>query len=73
MSNHSDNWALLFECKDEVKLERVKEELEIAAIPYTVVNKKDSVFLIGEYEIYVPVEFLANAKNLLKGIDVELE
>jgi|GEM_PF-4149132 hypothetical protein len=73
MNKHSENWALFFECKDEVKLEKIKQELQTSSIPFTVINKKDSVFLIGEYEVYVPVEFLPNAKNLLKGIDIELE
>lgn len=73
MSKHSDQWALLFECHDEIKLEKIKNELDNSSIPYTVINKKDSTFLIGEYEIYVPVEVIAEAKRVLKGIDVELE
>ncbi|MCX7862190.1 MAG: DUF2007 domain-containing protein [Bacteroidales bacterium] len=73
MNKHSDQWALLFECTDEIKLEKVKSELQQSNIPFTVINKKDSTFLIGEYEVYVPVESIGEAKQLLKGIDVELE
>ncbi len=73
MNKHSENWVLFFECKDEIKLEKIKLELQTTSIPFTVINKKDSVFIIGEYEVYIPVEYMASAKNLLKGIDIELE
>ncbi len=72
MNKNNEQWALLFQCTDDIKLNKVKTELETAAIPYSIINKKDSSFLIGEYEIYVPVEKLCEAKQILKGIDVEL-
>jgi len=71
--NNDNNWALLMQCTDEIRLEKIKNELEQGQIPFTVVNKKDSTLLIGEYEIYVPVELIVEAKNTLKGIDVSLE
>jgi flagellar biosynthesis/type III secretory pathway M-ring protein FliF/YscJ len=72
-TDNKEDWALLYECTDEIKLEKIKKELEDASIPYTVINKKDRLFLIGQYEIFVPVKELAKAKLLLKGIDIELE
>ena len=73
MNKTNENWALLLQCNDEIKLEKIKTELEEAKIPYTVINKKDSSFLIGDYEIYISVEKISEAKNVLKGIDVSLE
>ncbi|NSW46466.1 MAG: hypothetical protein HPY79_11690 [Bacteroidales bacterium] len=73
MKKNNENWALLMHCNDEIRLEKIKNELEQSQIPYTVINKKDSTLLIGEYEIYVPVELIGEAKNTLKGIDVSLE
>ncbi len=69
---NNEQWVLLFECTDDIKLNKVKAELENAKIPFTVINKKDSSFLIGEYEVFIPVERLSEAKQILKGIDVEL-
>jgi hypothetical protein len=70
MKTENDNWALLMECKDDIKLEAIKSELKEANIPFTVINKKDSSFLIGNYEIFVHVEMISSAKSLLKGMDV---
>ncbi|GAB4402601.1 MAG: hypothetical protein Fur0028_16070 [Bacteroidales bacterium] len=73
MNKTNENWALLLQCNDEIKLEKIKNELSEAKIQFTVINKKDSSFLIGDYEMYVPVEKISEAKNVLKGIDVSLE
>lgn len=73
MNKTNENWALLLQCNDEIRLEKIKNELEEAKIPFSVVNKKDSSFLIGDYEVYVSVEKISDAKNVLKGIDVSLE
>ncbi|HNV95385.1 MAG TPA: DUF2007 domain-containing protein [Bacteroidales bacterium] len=73
MNKTNENWALLLQCNDEIKLEKIKNELSEAKIQFTVINKKDSSFLIGDYEVYVPVEKISEAKTVLKGIDVSLE
>jgi len=73
MKKNNENWALLIHCTDEIRLEKIKNELEQSQIPFTVINKKDSTLLIGEYEIYVPVGLIGEAKNTLKGIDVSSE
>lgn len=69
----SENWVMFFQCNDEIKLEKIKSVLQEAGIPYTVINKKDSSFLIGDYEIYITLEKINEAKKILKGIDVNLE
>lgn len=73
MKTNNENWVLLYSCIDDIKLEKIKHELNAEKIPFTIVNKKDSNFLIGEYEIYVPVEFLGKSKLILKGIDVNID
>lgn len=73
MNKTNENWVMLFQCSDEIKLQKIKNELEEANITYTVINKKDSSFLIGDYEIYIPVEKICEAKKILKGLDVNLE
>lgn len=73
MNKSNENWILLLRINNEITLEKIKSELEQGGIPYSVVNKKDSSFLIGDYEIYIPVELLSNAKNILKEFDVNLE
>ncbi len=71
MKKKNENWVLLMECRDEVKLEAIKAELEEDHIPFTVINKKDSSFLLGEYEIFVPIEMINTAKTLLKGMNID--
>ncbi|MGQ9845978.1 MAG: putative signal transducing protein [Bacteroidales bacterium] len=73
MIKTNENWVMLFRCNDEIKLQKIKTELEEANIPYTVINKKDSSFLIGDYEIFVPLDKISEAKKILKGVDVSLE
>lgn len=73
MNKNNENWALLLQCSNEIKLEKIKSELEQAGLPYSVINKKDSSFLVGDYEIYMPVDLISEAKNIMKGIDVSLE
>lgn len=73
MNKTNENWVMLFQCNDEIKLQKIKNELEEANISYTVINKKDSSFLIGDYEIYISLDKISEAKKILKGLDVNLE
>lgn len=64
-----NNWVLFYKTNDEIKMNRIKLELEQEGIVCSVVNKKDSLLNIGEYQIFIPVDQLKKAKNIIKGLD----
>ncbi|NCO55553.1 MAG: hypothetical protein COS14_09275 [Bacteroidetes bacterium CG02_land_8_20_14_3_00_31_25] len=66
-----DNWVLVFNTTDEVACERAKVVLKKEKIKSVVMNKKDSNFLIGEYQLYVNVDNLGNAREILKAFNIE--
>ena len=47
-----------------------QELLDSNGIDSIILNKKDSVFLVGEIEVHVKKEFLIRAKHLLKDFEV---
>lgn len=66
-----ENWVFVFKTTDENLCERAKLILKNEKIESVVMNKKDSNFLIGEVELYVKMEDLANTHLILKGIEIE--
>ncbi|MCX7955181.1 MAG: hypothetical protein N3A01_08340 [Bacteroidales bacterium] len=66
-----NKWVLFYKTYDEIKLNKIKCELEEIGIAYSVVNKKDTLLNIGEYQIFIPVEHLIKAKYIIKGIDTD--
>ncbi len=63
-----ENWVLAYNSTDEVICDRAKIILKKEDINCVVMNKKDSNFLIGEYQIYVNMEDLGKAREILKEL-----
>jgi len=58
-------WVNIFTCSQQYKAELIKAMLENHNINSIIVNKKDSLYLIGDIEIYVNVEDAFDAKQLI--------
>lgn len=68
-SINQTNWQLLTSVGSEFGTLPIFALLQENNIPYETLNKKDSEILIGEIEIYVPQEFLEEAKELISNIN----
>jgi hypothetical protein len=60
------NWIKIYSTNQIQQPEIIKSIFEEADIPCTSIDKKDSSYIFGEIEIYVPEEKLAEATSLLK-------
>jgi hypothetical protein len=60
------NWVKIYSTNRVHQPEIIKSILDKAAIPCTTINKKDSSYIFGEIEVYVPEENVIAAINLLK-------
>lgn len=70
------NWVKIFETKNSFKAELLKNELLTHEIMAVVLNKQDSNYLIGYYEIQVPDEQNAIAKvviDIFNQNDLEIQ
>lgn len=68
-TNIDEKWALVFTSTDEVKADLALQVLLEANISAVKVNKKDSVYLIGDIEVYASLDQLCDAKKLIKDLD----
>jgi tmRNA-binding protein len=69
MNKSDDNWVLVYSINDDIKAEIVLQTLEEAGIKAVKMNKRDSTYLIGEVEIYVQLDDMCVAKNIVKDFD----
>ena len=60
------NWVKIYSTNQIQQPEIIKSILEDAEIPCTTIDKKDSSYIFGEIEIYVPEENVEAAVNILK-------
>jgi hypothetical protein len=58
-------WIQVFSSSDAFKVEVIKGLLTEHHIECVVVNKKDSLYLVGEVELYVNVEDAFQANQLI--------
>jgi len=66
-----DNWVLVLESTDEVVCNRAKSVLKKEKIKSVIMNKKDSNFLIGDFQLYVEMTDLGKSREILKAIEIE--
>jgi len=59
-----NNWRLLFSSVNLYEVELLKGFLNENQIESIIFNKKDSFYLIGEYELYVHIDNFIIAKHL---------
>ena len=66
-----ENWTCVFVTNNAHKADMVKELLVNENIEAVVMNKKDSSYLFGDVELYVPPEDENMAIELIKGLKIE--
>jgi hypothetical protein len=60
------NWVKIYSTNQIQQPEIIKSIFEEANIPCSTIDKKDSSYIFGEIEIYVPEENVAEAITILK-------
>ena len=75
---NNDQWKLAAETSDEFNAELIKGHLESAGIEATIISQLDSAKLltIGEQavvKIYVPIEDIDQAKEILSTFNTEFD
>jgi hypothetical protein len=66
------DWKVVYESPNEVRAEIVKAVLEDSEIPTLIINKKDSAYQFGNYEVYVNQVHINEATKIIKH-DLEFE
>jgi hypothetical protein len=61
-----DNWKLVYSSSDPIQVEIFKGVLEEEGIRAIIINKKDSAYLFGEAELYVNVDDVLKANQIIK-------
>lgn len=67
-----DNWQKVFTNNQQHKAEIVKAVLEENDMPSVVVSKKDSLYQLGNYEVYVSSEDVLKAVKMIND-DIHFE
>ena len=62
-----NDWIKIYSSNQEFEALIRKGALEEKEIDCVMINKKDSAYLFGEIELYVPKEQVLSANNLLKS------
>jgi len=60
-----DNWVPVYSSSQLYEAEMVKNILVDNDIECVIMNKQDSVYLIGDIEVYVPTNETLKAKQLI--------
>ncbi|HNW70709.1 MAG TPA: DUF2007 domain-containing protein [Bacteroidales bacterium] len=61
----SEDWVLIFETNKDFEAELIKGMLKEHDIEVFVMNKQDSLYLIGNFELYVTRDDVMRAKTLI--------
>lgn len=61
----SEDWVLIFETDKDFEAEIIKGMLNENNIEVFIMNKKDSLYLIGNFELYVMRDNVMRAKTLI--------
>ncbi len=64
---NTDNWACVYSTAFDHKAEIIKDTLIQAGIDAVIVNKQDSVYKFGEIEVYVNVNDVLSAKQIINS------
>ncbi|HPK04304.1 MAG TPA: DUF2007 domain-containing protein [Bacteroidales bacterium] len=62
-----EKWTMIFSSSDVIKVEILKGLLAAENIESVIINKKDSAYLFGEAELYVPVEDAFEANQIINS------
>ncbi len=61
-----DSWQKIYSNAFEHEVEIVRAVLDDAGINSVVMNKKDSVYLVGEIELYVQADDVMRARKIIE-------
>ncbi|MCX6281995.1 MAG: DUF2007 domain-containing protein [Bacteroidetes bacterium] len=65
--DHDSHWEAVFSTNLLYKAEIIKGMLEEEGIPSVILNKQDSSYIaFGEVELFVPIEEVLNAKQIME-------
>jgi len=62
-----EQWIRLYETQNLAEASILKGLLEENGLPVQLLNKQDSVYLLGTAEIYVPRQLLPAAELIIEG------
>jgi Putative prokaryotic signal transducing protein len=62
-----DNWQKIYSTRNPAEASIIQGMLEENQIPVQLLNKQDSIYLFGDLQIYVPIQYLETAKQLLNN------
>ena len=63
-----NNWIMVFESKQEYKVEIVKDVLSDRGLEPVIVNKKDTAYnIFGQYEVHVASEHAVRAIRVIEN------
>ena len=65
-----NDWVVIFTTSKQYEAEIINGLLTENEIESVVVNKQDSAYLFGEYELFVNREDILKAKTLIQNIDL---
>jgi hypothetical protein len=68
MKNPANDWVVAFTADKQYLAEIAMNILEEAGIESYLMNKTDSVLLVGDIEVYVEQDVLLKAKHLLNDL-----
>ncbi|MFN8135457.1 MAG: DUF2007 domain-containing protein [Bacteroidales bacterium] len=60
-----DNWVVIYASDQLYKAEMARDYLNDHGIECVIMNKKDSAYMFGDIEVYVPTEEAFSAKQLI--------
>lgn len=69
MTVTDEKWALIYTTKNDAQSEMIIHSLKNEGIEAVKMNKQDSSYMIGDIEIYVKLDDLCAAKNMIKEFE----
>jgi hypothetical protein len=63
-----NDWVKIYESGKQYEIEIISSLLQESEIESVIMNKQDSVYLFGEYELYVKRDDILRAKTLIQNI-----
>jgi len=64
------DWVKIYATSKEYEIEMLRSMLLENEIESVVMNKKDSAYLFGDFELYVLRENIMKAKTIIEGVDL---
>lgn len=66
-----EDWTLVYTSNKSHEIAYLKEVLDENNIVAVIINKQDSMYLLGDIELYVPVDQAFNASQIINKFKSE--